>query len=83
MRGRPSPRAVPAIVTPKPAMVSVSPTATRRGAAERRRHDDVGQRRGELDQRDIGGGAAGGVAREIEARVPRDRAHRRSVTPVW
>ncbi len=33
MRGTPSPRAVPAAVTPKPAMVRVSPTATRRAGA--------------------------------------------------
>ena len=39
---------------------------------ERRRHDDIGQRRRELDQRDIGGGAAGGVARHVEARMTRD-----------
>ncbi len=75
MRGWPSPRAVPAGVTPKPAMVSVSPGATRRGAASAagiRFRQGCGQ----LDERDIGGGAACRVARNVEMRMPDNSAHR-------
>ena len=76
MRGTPSPRALRSATVPKPAMVRRLTDLTRRARRKRRRHDHVGQRRHELDQRDVGGGAAAGVAFQIETRVGGDRTHR-------
>ena len=67
---------MPSPVTPKPAMVSLSPTATRRGAASVAGATISGSGAASLMQRDVGGGAARGVAREIEARMQRDVRHR-------
>ncbi len=75
MRGTPRPRSVPAAVTPKPATVSGLADGDSPRRCELCRHDELGHRCGELDQGDVGGGAARGVRRLIEARMPRDAAH--------
>ena len=66
---------MPAAVTPKPATVSCLAD----GDAPRRRKfgrlHQLGERRSELDECDVGGGAACRVSRRIEARMARDAAH--------